>query len=103
MDRRPALHEEKSVEISTPDIEKQRTRKKWKSFNHSSSMTINNNNVIIIQIEIIIISKIIIKIEIIIINEIIIIGRFIERVEGRNGRGTKYCFVNSTLQRLVGL
>ena len=53
VDRRPALQEEKSVDFSTPDIctsadtisEKQRTRKKWKSFNHSSSMTINNNNV----------------------------------------------------------
>ena len=46
--------QEKSVEFSTPaDIcptpsisEKQRTRKKWKSFNHHYSSTpINNNNV----------------------------------------------------------
>ena len=49
---RPVL-QEKSVEFSTPaaDIctpisEKQRTRKKWKSFNHHYSSTpINNNNV----------------------------------------------------------
>ena len=48
---RPVL-QEKSVEFSTPaDIctpisEKQRTRKKWKSFNnHYASTPINNNNV----------------------------------------------------------